>query len=396
MNTATPYVYLNNLPPITSAPIHLAPLTCFYGEANTGKTTLCRVIYALHQHFHGFTHIANAIPNAYPTEPDALQIYKLPYRVQTRFLREMQMRESLVTTFKQNAIDIDDLTSLSCGIRNDTGTVWEYITSLKKTTFDITLDVAFPLDATPLCHYPPDAVFLQYETLLQHRPTDAHDCFSIALEQTAFGLRFIQKTGAIADVANALETDILEGTLHVHPSEKGYPQFRYLPDGMGKPLKLTEASSTVCRLAPLLFYLRYIVKAGDTLILDAPTAGLYPDTELKFARTMAGLIRAGIRIVLVTQSTWLISELANLIREGLLLEKNALPSSLLNSERPPSWLLPTDINVYHFIQGENVKVISFSNLHGLSDIYFDIAHAEAEYERTRELTEACKRHFFSS
>ena len=49
------YINAKNFGPIEEAEIDLRPLTVFVGESNTGKTYLAALIYALHQHFSGFS-----------------------------------------------------------------------------------------------------------------------------------------------------------------------------------------------------------------------------------------------------------------------------------------------------------------------------------------------------
>ena len=49
------HIKVQNFGPIEQAEIDLRPLTVFVGESNTGKTYLAALIYALHQHFEGFS-----------------------------------------------------------------------------------------------------------------------------------------------------------------------------------------------------------------------------------------------------------------------------------------------------------------------------------------------------
>ncbi len=51
------HINAKNFGPIKKAAVDLRPLTVFVGESNTGKTYLAALIYALHQHFQGFSHI---------------------------------------------------------------------------------------------------------------------------------------------------------------------------------------------------------------------------------------------------------------------------------------------------------------------------------------------------
>ena len=59
------HINVKNFGPIEAAEIDLRPLTVFVGESNTGKTYLAALIYALHQHFEGFSQLPWADSTAY-------------------------------------------------------------------------------------------------------------------------------------------------------------------------------------------------------------------------------------------------------------------------------------------------------------------------------------------
>lgn len=116
------------------------------------------------------------------------------------------------------------------------------------------------------------------------------------------------------DLAKRLEETILDGAVSLERSETGYPSFAYRPSGWKDDLPLMRTSSMVSELAPVVLYLRHVVSRGEVLIIEEPEAHLHPAMQAAFAREMARLVRAGIRIVMTTHSEWLLEQIGNLVR----------------------------------------------------------------------------------
>ena len=117
-----------------------------------------------------------------------------------------------------------------------------------------------------------------------------------------------------------LEQDVLKGAVATRSMESGYPTFDYQPDGWSEPLPLMRTSSMVSELAPIVLYLRHLVRPGDVLIIEEPESHLHPGMQVTFTRQLAALVRAGIRVIVTTHSEWLLQELANLVRASQLPE----------------------------------------------------------------------------
>lgn len=118
------------------------------------------------------------------------------------------------------------------------------------------------------------------------------------------------------DLARDLEENILSGAVSVKKSDIGYPRFFYIPQGWkeAKALPLMNASSMVSELAPLVLYLRHIVAPGDLLIIEEPESHLHPAMQAAFARQLAQVVKAGIRVIVTTHSEWVLDQFANLVR----------------------------------------------------------------------------------
>ena len=176
-------------------------------------------------------------------------------------------------------------------------------------------------------------------------------------------------------IAETLENEVLSGQIRVKSSGSGYPDFRYLPHDSNEEFRLSQSSSMVSELAPLILYLRGYVQPGDTLIIEEPEAHLHPGAQADMAVILARLVRAGVRVIITTHSDWLLQEIGNLILEGLIDEK---------TDEQPSWLLPEEVGAWHFQKDEPVKEIAFHPRKGFSPKdYQDVA--ESLYNRSVNL-----------
>ena len=115
-------------------------------------------------------------------------------------------------------------------------------------------------------------------------------------------------------LARLLEAGLMKGSIRVGRSEIDYPSFVYCPNNWRRDLLLMNSSSMVSELAPVVLYLRHVVRPGDTLIIEEPEAHLHPTAQVEFTRLLAGAVKAGIRVIITTHSEWVLWELANLVR----------------------------------------------------------------------------------
>ena len=161
-------------------------------------------------------------------------------------------------------------------------------------------------------------------------------------------------------IAKALENEVLQGEIKVtRPAPEGYPEFLYHPKKTTETLRLSQSSSMVSELAPLVLFLRGIVKPGDLLIIEEPESHLHPGAQTAIARTLARLVREGVRLVITTHSDWLLQQLGNLIREGEAnKQKNQTPTS-------DNWLVKEEVGTWWFHRDKPVEEISFDRIEGI-------------------------------
>ena len=117
-----------------------------------------------------------------------------------------------------------------------------------------------------------------------------------------------------SDLDSKIEKAILNGTVDIQRSETGYPRFTYRPEDWNDDLPLMNASSMVSELAPVVLYLRHVVRPGNVLIIEEPESHLHPAMQVEFTRQLAALVRAGVRVIITTHSEWVLEELANIVR----------------------------------------------------------------------------------
>ena len=115
-------------------------------------------------------------------------------------------------------------------------------------------------------------------------------------------------------MARRLEENLLAGAIRLKQSETGYPSFAYRPTDWDTDLPLMRTSSMISELAPVVLYLRYLVRPSDVLIIEEPESHLHPAMQAAFARELARLVRSGVRVMVTTHSEWILEALANLVR----------------------------------------------------------------------------------
>lgn len=167
-----------------------------------------------------------------------------------------------------------------------------------------------------------------------------------------------------------IEDEILRGAVEVRGlTGVAHPQFTYSPSGWETDLPLSSTSSTVSELAPVVLYLRHVGAPGDLLIIDEPESHLHPAMQVAFARQIAEIVRAGVRVIVTTHSEWVLEELGNDVGRGRLADGSA-------ESRDAVSLGAGDVGVWLFEptaegDGSTVKEIALDEESGLYPSGFD-------------------------
>ena len=169
-------------------------------------------------------------------------------------------------------------------------------------------------------------------------------------------------------VAKVLEDEVLRGVIEVNRPTAGYPVFRYRPQGSEQALRMSQSSSMVSELAPLVLFLRGIVQPGDILIIEEPEAHLHPAAQTKIAMTLTRLVRVGVRVIITTHSDWLLGQIGNLVREGEVMKLGK------NQTEPVTWLTKEEVGAWWFRERKPVTEIQFDSIEGIEPKdYYDVA-----------------------
>ena len=136
--------------------------------------------------------------------------------------------------------------------------------------------------------------------------------------------RFRRGEESLGELGKRIEEGILGGVVKLGALPGvAYPQFTYRPSGWESDLPLTNTSSMVSELAPVVLYLRHVVAPGDLLIIDEPESHLHPAIQVAFTRQIAEIVRTGVRVIVTTHSEWVLEELGNLVGRGRLADGGA-------------------------------------------------------------------------
>ena len=140
-----------------------------------------------------------------------------------------------------------------------------------------------------------------------------------------------------------MEESVLQGEIDLDESAGlPYPEIAYATKS-GK-FSLEHSSSMVSELAPLILFLKYLVRPGDLLILEEPESHLHPAAQLQMARGIARLVNAGVRVLITTHSADFVGQIDNLISMSNV-SKETWASLGLEAEE---CLQPEQVNAYGF------------------------------------------------
>ena len=155
--------------------------------------------------------------------------------------------------------------------------------------------------------------------------------------------RWPRRSKSRPDLGALIENKILEGAVRTRRSRTtGYPTFTYRPNGWKQALPLMNASSMVSELAPVILYLRHLVRPDNVLIVEEPESHLHPGMQVEFTRQLAAIVGTGVRVIVTTHSEWILEELANLVQISELPDdaRRGLPNggAALRADQVGAWL----------------------------------------------------------
>ena len=125
---------------------------------------------------------------------------------------------------------------------------------------------------------------------------------------------------AMEDAISFIENEVLHGKIDLDESSGlPIPEIVYMPAGAqseaGK-FTLDHTSSMVSELAPLILFLKYLVRPGDMLILEEPESHLDPAAQRRMAQGIVRLVNAGVKVIITTHSDLLVGQINNFLALG--------------------------------------------------------------------------------
>lgn len=173
---------------------------------------------------------------------------------------------------------------------------------------------------------------------------------------------------SVQRVIDYLESEVTAGTIDISKSSLEYPDINY--NSAAGQFEFYQVSSMVAETAPLILFLKHLVRPGDFFIIEEPESHLDPYNQTRLARAIAMMVNAGIHVMVTTHSDILLNQLLNLVQASKL-----QPSSRADTEYSDIELLdPRAVGAYlfhHRSGGSRLEPLDIvpenSSLTGLAD-----------------------------
>lgn len=181
--------------------------------------------------------------------------------------------------------------------------------------------------------------------------------------------------GEFSRQADLLENSVVDGRIGVSEQKTGYPDLWYGFHRLRLPL--WRSSSMVSELAPVVLYLRHIVRDGDLLLIEEPESHLHPRSQILLAHVIGELVDHGLNILLTTHSDFFLSAIHNKL---LASEVHGTPDSRLTMKATRAFIC----NSSRHGQGTRTQRLRLEPQSGISDEDFGKV-AEQLYSETIKL-----------
>ncbi len=175
----------------------------------------------------------------------------------------------------------------------------------------------------------------------------AGDFLQVLLERLLQYPRQRQDLKPMAPALEVLEGQVFEGEVDIEEITAERPLILYKSGNLQLPLQ--RASSMVGELAPLDLWIKSLLNPGDLLIIDEPEAHLHPENQLRIARVLIRLMRAGVRVLVTTHSSMILHQISN---------------HLLATEADPKVREEMDFNEHDLLKPDEVGVYLFDKAGG--------------------------------
>lgn len=121
-----------------------------------------------------------------------------------------------------------------------------------------------------------------------------------------------EEGGKFSRIGRFLEREVLKGRIRMQVGKLEYPEIYYRPE-IGR-FDVHRTSSMVSELAPVVLFLKYGYLEHGYLVIEEPESHLHPESQVKLARAIIKLVRAGLKVLITTHSDFFTGKLNNFIK----------------------------------------------------------------------------------
>jgi predicted ATPase len=130
------------------------------------------------------------------------------------------------------------------------------------------------------------------------------------IEKKAYSTQF-------SKFAKRIEDEIIKGKINF---DKGNRKLYYEPANLDLSLELSQASSMISEIAPIIAHLKFIfddeenVKNGRNYIfIEEPEAHLHPKVQVALIQLFAEMAKEGLHVVMTSHSNYMFNKLSNMV-----------------------------------------------------------------------------------